>query len=120
MPNKDFKEWHLEKNDLHENKVRAFFHEFIRRYFAEGGAQQGEYGQALSLLQACYMLIAEIKRMEQKGFSVNTSARTFANTEEELENVYKDLCYWIADMHIRSSHSFIDRLYWRIRRKLSV
>jgi len=66
------------------------------------------------------MLIAEIKRMEQKGFSVNTSARTFANTEEELENVYKDLCYWIADMHIRSSHSFIDRLYWRIRRKLSV
>src|SRR3989344_261479 len=25
--NKDFKEWHTEKSDLHENKVRAFFHE---------------------------------------------------------------------------------------------
>ena len=24
---KDFKEWHTEKSDLHENKVRAFFHE---------------------------------------------------------------------------------------------
>ena len=100
--------------------VRAFFHEFIRRYFAEGGAQQGEYGQALSFLQACYMLIAEIKRMEQRGFSVNTSAQIFANTEAELENIYKDLCYWIADMHVRSSRSFIDRLYWRIRRKFSV
>ncbi len=100
--------------------VRAFFHEFIRRYFSESGAQQGEYGQALSFLQACYMLIAEIKRMERKGFSVNSPAQTFARTEEELENIYKDLCYWIADMHIRSSHSFLDRLYWRIRRKLSV
>jgi mRNA interferase MazF len=25
--NKNFKDWHIEKNDLHENKVRAFFHE---------------------------------------------------------------------------------------------
>ena len=25
--NKDFKEWHNQKSDLHENKVRAFFHE---------------------------------------------------------------------------------------------
>ncbi|MFA6076622.1 MAG: type II toxin-antitoxin system PemK/MazF family toxin [Candidatus Paceibacterota bacterium] len=24
---KDFKDWHIEKSDLHENKVRAFFHE---------------------------------------------------------------------------------------------
>jgi len=25
--NKDFKEWHNQKSDLHENKGRAFFHE---------------------------------------------------------------------------------------------
>lgn len=100
--------------------IRAFFHEFIRRYFAEDGAQQGEYGQALSLLQSCYMLIAEIKRMEKKGFSASNPVRACAETEEELENIYKDLCYWIADMHIRSSHSLVDRFYWRMRRKLSV
>ena len=27
MNKKDFQEWHTEKSDLHEHKVRAFFHE---------------------------------------------------------------------------------------------
>lgn len=27
MTNKNFKDWFIEKDDLHENKVRAFFHE---------------------------------------------------------------------------------------------
>jgi len=27
MENKDFKGWYLEKNNIHENKIRLFFHE---------------------------------------------------------------------------------------------
>lgn len=38
--NKDFAEWHSEKSDLHENKVRAFFHE-REVWFASLGANIG-------------------------------------------------------------------------------
>jgi mRNA-degrading endonuclease toxin of MazEF toxin-antitoxin module len=38
--NKDFKEWHNQKSDLHENKVRVFFH--VREvWFASVGANIG-------------------------------------------------------------------------------
>lgn len=40
MVNKDFKEWHNEKVDLHEHKNRAFFHE-REVWFASLGANIG-------------------------------------------------------------------------------
>ncbi len=40
MSNKDFKNWGIEKSDLHENKVRAFFHE-REVWFASIGANIG-------------------------------------------------------------------------------
>lgn len=40
MNKKDFKEWHIEKSDLHEHKVRAFFHE-REIWFASLGANIG-------------------------------------------------------------------------------
>lgn len=38
--NKDFKIWHEQKSDLHENKIRAFFHE-REVWFAALGANIG-------------------------------------------------------------------------------
>ncbi|MDQ5949037.1 MAG: mRNA interferase MazF [Patescibacteria group bacterium] len=38
--NKNFKDWFTEKNDLHKNKVRAFFHE-REVWFASVGANIG-------------------------------------------------------------------------------
>ncbi len=40
MKKKDFQEWHTEKSDLHEHKVRAFFHE-REVWFASLGANIG-------------------------------------------------------------------------------
>jgi hypothetical protein len=37
---KNFKDWFTEKNDLHENKVRAFFHE-REVWFASVGVNIG-------------------------------------------------------------------------------
>jgi glycosyltransferase involved in cell wall biosynthesis len=100
--------------------LRAFYDEFMRRYFADQGLMQGSYGVVLSLLQACYMLIAEIKRMERKGFSIDHQAQAFSEVEDTLDDVYRDLCYWIADMHVKTARSPFNRLYWRLRRKLRV
>jgi len=99
---------------------QSFFREFERRYFLEDGGMQGQYGYALSLLQACYMLIAQVKRMEQKGFFVDNAPQTMVQVEQELDDIYRDLCYWIADMHVRHNTSPISKIYWKIRRKLHV
>jgi len=40
MGNKNFQEWHTQKSDLHENKIRAFFHE-REIWFASLGANIG-------------------------------------------------------------------------------
>jgi mRNA interferase MazF len=40
MSDKNFKDWFTEKNDLHENKVRAFFHE-REVWFASVGVNIG-------------------------------------------------------------------------------
>ena len=40
MNKKDFQEWHTEKSDLHEHKVRAFFHE-REVWFASLGVNVG-------------------------------------------------------------------------------
>lgn len=100
--------------------LKSFFDEFERRYFLDKGLIQGQYGYALSLLQAVYMLVAQVKRMEHKGFSVDNARTTMVQVEEELDEVYRDLCYWIADMHVKQDASFFSRLYWKIRRKLKV
>lgn len=100
--------------------ITSFFNEFERRYFQDQGLLQGTYGYSLSLLQAMYMLVAQIKRIEQRGFSVDNSHNTMIQVEEELDDVYRDLCYWIADMHVKHDRSIFSKIYWRVRRKLHV
>ena len=112
----------LEVTQKNENAplIKTFFDEFERRYFQDEGLKQGQYGYALSLLQSCYMLIAQVKRMERKGFSVDNVSQSVVQIEQDLDDVYRDLCYWIADMHVKNDRSFFSRLYWKVRRKLSV
>ncbi len=100
--------------------MKSFFDEFERRYFLDEGVLQGQYGYALSLLQAIYMLVAQVKRMEHKGFSVDNAHTTMVQVEQELDEVYRDLCYWIADMHVKHDTSFFSRFYWKVRRKFNV
>lgn len=100
--------------------MKSFFDEFERRYFQEDGMMQGQYGYALSLMQSCYMLIVQIKKIEQRGFSVDNVSKHMVQVEEELDDVYRDLCYWVADMHVKHDRSVLSKFYWKIRRKLSV
>lgn len=112
----------LEASQKEDSKslVKSFFDEFERRYFQDQGLLQGTYGYSLSLLQAMYMLVAQIKRIEQRGFSVDSPHNTMVQVEEELDDVYRDLCYWIADMHVKHDRSMFSKIYWRVRRKLHV
>ncbi|MBI5151224.1 MAG: glycosyltransferase family 2 protein [Candidatus Pacebacteria bacterium] len=103
-----------------QSLLNALFHEYMRRFFAEKGYKQGRYGLALSLLQSCYMLVSAIKLMEKKGFSTNNVRSTMQEVDNNLDEIYRDLCYWIADMHVQNTSSFVEKIYWKVRRKLKI
>ncbi|HZZ98715.1 MAG TPA: hypothetical protein VFG51_02160, partial [Candidatus Saccharimonadia bacterium] len=97
--------------------LRAGYEEFVRRYYEQAGYEQGTYGLSLSLLQMFYQTMTAMKRWEKNGLREDGQA---AALEDELDRMYQYLCFWIADMHIRTTRSPFGQLYWRIRRKLRV
>lgn len=102
-----------------ESPLRAAAHEFMRRYYQHEGYAQGDYGLLLSLLQSMYMGVAAAKRQELHGFD-DANENTLLTVEHDLDEIFRDLCYWIADTHVRTERSFMKQLYWKIRRKLKV
>lgn len=103
-----------------QSLLNALFREYMRRFFAEKGYEQGRYGLALSLLQSCYMLVSAVKKMERKGFSTDDALACSNEVDEDLDAIYRDMCYWIADMHLQTEKSIIKKIYWKIRRKWKV
>lgn len=91
--------------------------EFLRRFFAWKGYEQKTYGLALSLLQQCSFIISAVKRWEKAGMPEDGQVKRL---DDDIDEIFQNLCYWIADMHVHTSASFLRRAYWRVRRKLKV
>lgn len=100
-----------------ETFLGASSDEFFRRFFAWRGNDQETYGLALSLLQAFSAGISAIKKWEKAGFPEDGQAK---NMDEDIDALFSQCCYWIADMHVRKETSPAKRLYWKIRRRLRV
>ena len=97
--------------------LRAGADEFFRRFYKEKGHEQGVYGLALSFLQTMYMVTLEIKRWEKAGILDEKKSEAL---EKEMRMIGKHLRYWVADMHVHTSASFIGKTYWRVRRKFYI
>ncbi|HKY73989.1 MAG TPA: glycosyltransferase family 2 protein [Patescibacteria group bacterium] len=110
----------LELGTGKKSLIKTASDEFLRRYFDQRGYSQGEYGLILSSLQTMYMMVAIIKQREQSGFSLEKTQESFRQFEDDIDEVFRDLCYWIADTHVRTERSWFSRLYWKVRRKLRV
>ncbi len=92
----------------------AFGNEFLRRYFALEGWNEGVHGSSLSLLQAMYEMVVELKRWEKVGFSEQVNDTTQL---ADLTDFSRQMQYWLADWHMKQSTG-LKRLYWQVRRKL--
>jgi glycosyltransferase involved in cell wall biosynthesis len=111
----------LEKKGIvSEHPLKQGTDEFLRRYFAHHGYKQGSYGLSLSLLQGMYAVLTQIKLQEKNGFDQHNAAKAAFAFEHQLDESFRDLCYWIADLHVTLETSPLVRLYWRVRRKLRV
>lgn len=85
--------------------------EFLRRFFAEEGYQDGIHGLALSLLQAFAELIVYLRIWEKNGFLPQETEGVFS----EIEKASSQIDYWIA----QKSPSSLKKLQLKIKRKLS-
>ncbi len=106
-------------NSLSDNPsqlLSEFFADFLRRFFAQKGYEEGMHGAGLSLLQSMYQAVSILKRWEKSGFSEERS-ESVSDTMNTLHTFTKELNYWLADWHCQHT-SGLTQIYWRVRRKL--
>lgn len=97
--------------------LTAFCDEFFSRLLAKHGWKDHDHGLALSLLQAYYPLVTQLKIWEAKGFE---KSNDFENRiGSQLNKAARDLSYWRADYFVSKTMG-ISRLYWQIRRKFQI
>ena len=96
--------------------VQSFSREFLGRFFAHNGIKDGQHGITLAFLQAFYEVAATAKNWEKQGFKETNEPE---KVEKELRVFQKDLNYWLAEYHIKNSHS-LEKIYWKIRRKVKL
>lgn len=87
--------------------------EFLSRYFQGEGYKDGVHGLSFSLLQAFSELIVYIKVWQNERFLEQTI--TEKETEEEIENAYKEIKWWVYAEKIKEGglSSVVAKLYRR-------
>ncbi len=98
--------------------IKKFYSEFLSRYFAQRGVNDGTHGLTLSLLQGFSESIVAIKSWENAGFPESNGEQEEL-TIQELSQMNNELAYWIATWHIENSSGF-KRLIWKVRRKFYI
>ena len=98
--------------------VRKFYSEFLSRFFAQRGVNDGTHGLVLSLLQGFSESVVAIKAWESTGFP-ESNGESEEKTMAELSLMNKELAYWIANWKVENSTGF-SRIIWKIRRKLYI
>lgn len=98
--------------------IERFYSEFLSRFFAQNGNADGTHGVSLSLLQGLSESVVAIKAWENAGFPESNGFNKEA-TIRQLEQMNKEMAYWIADWHVKNSTGFANFI-WRIRRKLYI
>ncbi len=107
----------VEKQELQPTSfLQAFFDEFYRRLFAQEGYKDGTHGLVISLLQAIYMMVVQMKLWEKNkkeiGFSVD-------DVEATINQACSHSMYWSANEKMKFEHSPFKRLGYKIKRKLN-
>lgn len=82
--------------------------EFVRRFFASRGYQDGVHGLALASLQAASELVLYLKVWQATKFEKHSISLLRLN--EEIAKNRKEVNYWKADAQVVSRGSLVDRL----------
>jgi (heptosyl)LPS beta-1,4-glucosyltransferase len=106
----------VEKTDLQATGfLNAFFDEFYRRFFASQGYKDGAHGLVISLLQAIYMMVVQMKLWEKTKRAVPVS---IDDVEATINDACSDAMYWSANEKINAEPNMMRKIGYKIKRKL--
>ena len=91
--------------------------EFLSRFFANRGFEDGLHGLTLSFLQAFSFLVVQLKLWEYERF-VDTPT-TLDATMDQLKKVGKDAAYWYFSKLSEQKEGLSQKVY-KLRAKLRV
>ena len=92
--------------------------EFMSRFFAAAGYEDGLHGLVLSLLQSFSELLVYLKVWEQQGFKAQ-SGRGFKHQFVDLaKKAAGDLSYWMLTLKLELTDKKSARFWLRLRRKM--
>lgn len=103
---------HLDENEL----LTSWKNELFSRLFKLKGVNAGVRGVGVSMLQAMYELVVQLKIWE------NNTSREDQDPQKVFEffrSFRSELLYWIADWHVQRT-SGISKIIWQIRRKFRI
>jgi glycosyltransferase involved in cell wall biosynthesis len=89
--------------------------EFLSRYFAHRGFEDGLHGLALSFLQAFSFLVVYLKLWELQGFKEDSPK--LLDVEKEFKQAASDTSYWFKQSTLSKNPA--KRVLQKIRNKLS-
>lgn len=102
----------------YKDAIRFPFREFIGRYFAREGYKDGFHGLMLSLLMAFYHFIVFANLWEEKKF-IDEKVNSSALVVDELRRAAEEWRYWSYERKIRSARNIVEKVYYKLLRKLS-
>jgi glycosyltransferase involved in cell wall biosynthesis len=95
--------------------IKQPLNEFLSRYFALRGFEDGLHGLALSFLQACSHLVVYLKLWEMQGFK-ETNPK-LSEVELEFQKAAKDTKYWLKQSSLSKNPA--KRVLQKIKNKIS-
>ena len=98
-----------------QNLIDVFFREYLRRWYAKNGYQEGDYGQTLSAMQAFFEMLVLAKKWEKINF--NNQNYSSNKLSIQLKEFAKEARWWEYQIKINQNKSW-QKWYWKLRRKL--
>jgi len=94
--------------------------EFLKRFFKQEGYKDGLHGLVLSILQAFSAFVTFAKIWEHQGFLEIQPANFVQKIEKENRNFSKEFKYWFLTSKMDQTENLLKKIYYRVRRKLSL
>jgi len=98
--------------------IRFPVSDFIKIFFAQNAYKDGLHGLVLSLFQGFYSFIVFTKLWEMEQFAQKSVA--LPAVVGELKNQKREFIYWIISAKIRESRHVLEKMVFKIRRRLFV
>jgi glycosyltransferase involved in cell wall biosynthesis len=98
--------------------IRFPLNEFISRFFARKGYQDGFHGLMLSLFMAFYHFLIFAYLWEKQGFKEYDSEDFLKDTEKEFQRAGKEILYWVSKEKLESLKNPLRRNLQKVSDKL--